>query len=111
MNSGRQAEDAAAIYLENKGYEVIERNWKLPQCEIDIVARKGGCIYFVEVKYRRTATAGTGVEYITRDKLRQMRFAAEHWVGYHEWHGDYALSALEVSGPGFSVTQHVPSIV
>ena len=49
---GRQAEDRAAAFLQAQGYEILQRNFRGGRGEIDIICRKGGVIYFVEVKYR-----------------------------------------------------------
>lgn len=74
---GDEAETVAAEYLENLGYEIIERNWKTKYCEIDIVATKDNTIYFVEVKHRKNAKQGGGIAAITSKKLKQMTFAAK----------------------------------
>jgi Holliday junction resolvase-like predicted endonuclease len=62
------------------------------------VAEKDGRVYFVEVKYRRNAAHGTGLEYITSKKLNQMTFAAEMWVSNNNWSGDYQLAAVGIDG-------------
>lgn len=108
--TGRQAETAAIEYLRLAGYKILERNWRTRYCEIDIIAQKGKTIHFVEVKYRRRDTQGSGLEYITPHKLRQMQFAAELWVSQYDWAGDYQLSALEVSGPEFVITDFLPNL-
>lgn len=102
-NTGRQAEEAVCRYLEQNGFKIIDHNWKTKQCEIDVVARKGGCIYFVEVKYRKNPFQGDGFEYITLKKQKQMAFAAEYWTAANKWEGEIVLSAASVSGPDFSV--------
>ena len=79
-------------------------------CEIDIVARKGNTVYMCEVKYRRTANQGTGLDYITPAKLRQMEFAARAWAHHHGWLGDYVLAAVEVSGLRYDVTAFIDEI-
>lgn len=107
VSTGRQAEEAAAEYLRQHGYEVMEQNWRTRYCEIDIVARKGKTVYFIEVKYRMSSSQGAGLDYITPKKLGQMRFAAEMWVQEHQWTGEYRLGAVEVSGEGFLVTEFV----
>ncbi len=107
MNSGQEAEDKVAKHLSGLGWRVVARNWKTPRCEIDIVARRGDQIYFVEVKYRKTDTQGSGLEYITRSKLQQMTLAAETWVHEHNWEGGYQLAAVEVSGSDFRVGELV----
>jgi Holliday junction resolvase-like predicted endonuclease len=84
--------------LEQAGFEIIDRNWKTKVCEIDIVAKKSKTIYFIEVKYRRQAAQGDGFEYITRQKLRRMNFAANVWCQNMGWAGDFRLMAAAVSG-------------
>lgn len=95
---GRQAETVACAYLTQHGFVVIEQNWRTRWCEIDIIARNKGGITFFEVKYRRTRLAGSGLEYITARKLRQMQFAAQLWVTQYEWQGEYCVGAISVSG-------------
>lgn len=107
FSHGRVAEEAAAEYLEQHGFEIINRNWKTRYCEIDIVAKKKKMIYFVEVKYRLSEAQGSGFDYITDKKLHQMRFAAEFWVNERGWKGEYGLAAIEVSGADFRVGQLV----
>lgn len=109
-NIGRAAEQAAAEHLGRLGYEVIVRNWRRRECEIDIVARKDGTIHFVEVKFRMNDDNGSGIEYIGPKKLRQMEYAARRWVAEHDWRGEYVLSAIEVSGAGYEVTAFVDTI-
>lgn len=93
---GAVGEDAAAAYLKDAGYQVIARNWKTKICEIDIIARKQGRVYFVEVKTRQDTRYGGGAAAITPKKLQQMSFAAELWVYAHRWSGAYQLSVLIV---------------
>lgn len=109
-STGRSAEDAAADYLNAKGYKILDRNWRTRWCEIDIVAEKDKCIYFVEVKYRKSEAWGSGLEYITPKKLKQMAFAAEFWVSSNKWAGDYGLSGIEITGDDFVVTAFLPEI-
>lgn len=102
---GRRAEQVAASYLRQQGYRVLEHNWRTRWCEIDLIVRKGSCVYFVEVKYRSSGAQGAGLEYITTKKLAQMHFAAEFWLAQHaQDRYDYRLAALEVTGQDYSVT-------
>ncbi len=107
FNTGRQAENVAAEHLKKLGFKILEQNWRTRFCEIDIVAQRNGTIYFVEVKYRINNMQGSGLDYITPQKLRQMRYAAEFWVSKHSWDGDYNLAAIEVAGTDFRVTEFV----
>jgi len=74
--TGNDAESAVAERLVSDGFVIRERNWRTAFCEIDIIAERFGTMYFVEVKHRKTASQGGGIEAITPRKLRQMRFAA-----------------------------------
>lgn len=100
---GRKAELAASTYLEMRGYQVIERNWRRPRAEIDILALKDDVMHFVEVKYRATGDQGGGLEAITPTKLKQMQRAAWLWVDENKWRGEYTLSVVELTGPEFTV--------
>ncbi len=107
---GNRAEQAAVEYLERLGYIIVARNWRKRVCEIDIVAQHFGTVHFVEVKYRATDQAGSGIEYIMHKKLRQMAFAAECWVQDNKWRGEYVLAAIEVGGETYDVTEFVDCI-
>jgi putative endonuclease len=107
---GTQAESRAADYLQQQGYEIVDRNWRRRECEIDIVASKQGRLHFVEVKYRHSVAAGSGLEYITVGKLRRMSYAAERWVAAHAWGGEYVLAAIELDGDDFAVTAFIDCI-
>lgn len=108
--TGRKAEVAAVGFLERKGCRIITQNWRTRMCEIDIIAKRGGVIYFCEVKYRITNRQGNGLDYITPKKLKQMRFAAESWVHANGYNGDYQLCAIEVSGAEFIITAVVKDL-
>jgi putative endonuclease len=56
---GRAAEEAAARYLETLGFRILRRNLRGPGAEIDIVAREGATLVFVEVKARRSGRFGS----------------------------------------------------
>ena len=105
---GGKAETKAAEYLTSLGHEIIVRNWRTPRCEIDIVSTFENRLYFVEVKYRRDSTRGDGLEAITDQKLRQMRFAAENFIKFR---GAKKLSprlaAISVAGADFQVQEFV----
>lgn len=107
---GRRAEAAAAMYLDMRGYSIIERNFRRPRCEIDIIASKDDVVYLVEVKYRRSDDQGGGLEAITASKLKQMRFASEVWVAETKWSGPIQLAAIELSGPDFTVLGFIDNV-
>lgn len=108
--AGHKAEHAAATYLEMRGYKIIEMNYRKPRCEIDIIATKDNTAYLVEVKYRASGDQGSGFDYITASKLKQMQFAAEIWAQDVKWPGDYQLAAVELSGPTYAVEHFIDNV-
>lgn len=69
---GREGEDAAAVYLAERGYRILERNLRLRAGEIDLVAEESGYLVFVEVKTRTSSGYGTAAEAVTAQKRRQL---------------------------------------
>ncbi len=65
---GKRGEDAAARFLYQRGYDIIERNWTCAAGEADIIARDEDCLVFVEVKTRSDCDKGFPAEAVTRDK-------------------------------------------
>ncbi len=95
---GNRGEDIASVYLQGRGFEIIDRNWKTRWCEIDIIAKKTNTIYFIEVKYRKNDYYGSGFDYITNKKQQQMNFAAEFWLNQNNWTGESQLAAISITG-------------
>lgn len=76
---GERGEDAASAYLDRSGLTVIERNWRCPSGEIDIVALDGEVLVLCEVKTRKGVEKGTPEEAITPAKQkRYKRLAAAY---------------------------------
>ena len=71
-NLGGQGEDWAVDFLQNQGYRIIERNFKIKLGEIDIIARDGDRICFVEVKARTNEERGSPLEALTYFKRRKL---------------------------------------
>ena len=95
---GQAGEEAVAAYLKKQGFEILARNWKTRWCEIDIVSKKGARVHFVEVKFRKNSIHGSGLEFITSSKIKQLKLAARFWVSEYDWEGDYQIDAAGVDG-------------
>jgi len=106
---GKQAEAIAVNFLLENHHKILEVNWRRPDCEIDIITchKKTKCMHFVEVKYRSNNRYGSGLSYITSDKLRRMEYAAKIFMHLNDYHSQSVLSAIEVSGETMSVTSFV----
>jgi putative endonuclease len=80
---GLQAEEKAVEVLKEKGYRVIERNFRSPLGEIDIIAEEGGFLVFVEVKARNSLAFGDPLEAITDEKKRHIIRTALFYMKKH----------------------------
>jgi putative endonuclease len=83
FSKGRVGERAAAALLREEGYTLIEMNWRCSRGEIDIVAREGGILCFVEVKRRLTADRGRPEEAFTDKKRRKIETLAAAYCKAH----------------------------
>jgi putative endonuclease len=80
---GRVAERLAVAFLEEQAYCIVAVNQRVGRGEIDIIARKGTVLAFVEVKARRTRTCGAPEDAVTPRKQRQIARLATLWLGSH----------------------------
>jgi|TARA_B110000196_G_scaffold317789_1_gene331675 putative endonuclease len=77
ISVGNKAERQAEKYLVNRGYHVVERNFRSKLGEIDLVLKKDHALVFVEVRYRSDSTRGTPAETVTRSKIGKIIRIAE----------------------------------
>lgn len=77
---GRFGEDLAVRYLSDAGLQVLERNWRCADGELDIVASEGEVLAFVEVKTRSTTAFGEPAEAVTPVKAARIHRLAMRWL-------------------------------
>jgi putative endonuclease len=80
---GAYGERIAARYLLTAGLEIIDRNWRCPQGELDIVARDGRTLVVVEVKTRSSLAYGDPAEAVVGAKAERLRRLADRWCEGH----------------------------
>ena len=80
MNRGAAAEALAAEFLEARGLTIMARNYRCRGGEIDLIARDGDTLIFVEVRLRSDPAFGGAAESITAAKRRRLSFAAAHYL-------------------------------
>ncbi len=83
MSRGDAAEALAAAFLEARGCSIVERNYRCKSGEIDIVARSGATMVFVEVRARKSNSFGGAAESITAAKRKKVLTAARHYLMSH----------------------------
>lgn len=84
---GKAGEDDAVRWLESQGYEIVARNVVNHGGEIDVVAKEGGTLCFVEVKARAGDRHGLAVEAVGFSKQRRLSRAAALYLTARGWHG------------------------
>lgn len=78
---GAEAEALAARFLERNGLRILARNYRTRQGEVDVIAREGATLVFVEVRARRSAAFGGAAESVDGLKQRRIAAAARHYLG------------------------------
>lgn len=95
---GAKGEDLVANYLIKDGYQIIDRNWRIKEGEIDLIAKsKSGRYSFVEVKTRRSLTFGHPLEAITKEKAYRLQRLALAWLALNNQFGsEYLIDCASV---------------
>jgi putative endonuclease len=85
---GQHGEDIAAEYLKQAGLTILQRNYRCPLGEMDIIAREGLQLVFIEVRSRTSGRFGYGEETITPQKKARLNRIASHYIkarGFKTW--------------------------
>ena len=112
---GRWGENLAADYLSANGYQVVARNWRTRHGEIDLIARVGETIAFVEVKTRRGREYGLPEEALTPAKAERLQKLAQAYLMDHnlhdvDWRIDLIAVELDQNGKLLRC-EHIPNAV
>ncbi len=86
LHTGKEGEQLAAVYLQEHGYEVLEKNWRFSHWEVDVIASKDQVLHFIEVKTRRSNSFGRPEEKVGNKKIKFLINAAEQYIYQHpQW--------------------------
>lgn len=106
---GAVAEDVAEKYLKKQKYKILERNFKCPFGEIDIIAKDKDTIVFVEVKYKSGSFLGFPRENITKSKLQKIKITAQSYLKKCNLYGSKCrFDAIEILE---SQIEHIKNIL
>lgn len=95
---GNLGEAMAEVLLVERGYQIVARNFRCKFGEVDIIARKGGVMAFIEVKTRLSRRYGDGVEAVTMVKQQRIRRCAEYYLAANDWeYSSVDFQVIEIS--------------
>jgi putative endonuclease len=110
---GREGEQAAVGYLESRGFQILDRNWRCADGEIDIVASDRGTFVVCEVKTRSGTRFGTPFDAVGQAKRRRLRRLAAQWLAAHGSRFDRiridVVGLLRDGADGFTI-EHVQGV-
>ena len=96
LETGKKAEILAGIFLEEKGYEIIARNYRYGRAEIDLIVRKDIFIVFVEVKSLTNIKFGNPEISVTKNKIKLVTRAAGNFVYSTNWQQQIRFDIISI---------------
>ncbi|HRI78544.1 MAG TPA: YraN family protein [Cyclobacteriaceae bacterium] len=100
IKKGDEGEEMAAQFLQQKGFEILERNYRFKKSEIDLIVRKDNWLVFVEVKLRSSTAFGFPEEFVDYHKKKMIFAGALNYMIENDWQGNvrYDIVAIHLSG-------------
>jgi len=110
---GQQGENLAQQYLLERGFTLLDRNWRNGRYELDLVAEKEGILHIVEVKTRMAGNLTSPEEAYTRAKFKSLCKAAEFYIALYkiEWEVQFDLVAVEYDPGGDFRLRYIPDVM
>ena len=108
MNSravGADGEARAAAHLQSLGYSLMQRNYHSRTAELDIIAQRDGCLFFVEVKMQLGGGYGGAAAHVTRAKRHKIARAAERYLAQSGWKGPCGFLVVAIDGDKIEVIE------
>lgn len=96
LDAGVRGEEWAAAYLRGLGYHILFQNWRYRRLEVDIIAKDGDVLVFVEVKSRKSTAFGLPYEFVDRRKQRNLIRAADAFLRSNSYFGDIRFDIVSV---------------
>jgi putative endonuclease len=94
--SGKEGEEIAAKHLEEKGFEVVAKNYRSGRAEIDLILKKETLLVFAEVKFRTKSWFGQPEEAVNSKKEELILGAAENYIYEINWHGKVRFDIISI---------------
>ena len=93
---GKRGEEISVNHLINKGYKILNTNYRFKHSEIDIVCEKGDELIIVEVKTRKTSVMGEPYKAVTHGKQQQIIKVTNHYIADHKIDKEVRLDVISI---------------
>ncbi len=93
---GTEGEKIAADYLEQLGYEILVQNWRHKHLEVDIIAKDGACLLFVEVKVRKSKVFGEEHRLLSKRQQTALTRAANAYIVENNFDGQIRFDLISI---------------
>ncbi|CAN5413217.1 YraN family protein [soil metagenome] len=105
IKTGDDGEDLAAAFLMEKGYAILERNYRHKKSEIDLIISKGNWLVFVEVKTRSSTAYGYPEQFVDYSQKRMIFKGALEYMYLKNWQGNvrYDIVSVNLVGSGHKI--------
>ncbi len=102
---GRHGETLAEFFLTNKGYQILEKNYRYQRAEIDLIALTSSTLIFIEVKLRKNSLFGYPEEFVNHKKVQLIKSAAENYIFEKNWQYDirFDIISIEMTFPAHEI--------
>ncbi len=95
---GEWGEQVAMDFLRKKGYVILHHDWQSGHRDIDIIAKDGDTLVFVEVKSRRNNIFREPEEAVDKEKMQSLRRSMNHYIKTNQYENEYRLDIITVTG-------------
>ncbi|GAA4833538.1 YraN family protein [Algivirga pacifica] len=103
IEKGKKQEELASQYLEQKGHEIIDKNYRFGRNEIDLITHLNDILIFVEVKSRKSAIYGYPESSVTKRKQKGIQRAADAYLQQSDYQGRVRFDIIAIIDTGKSV--------
>jgi putative endonuclease len=106
IKKGDAGEIRAAEFLEQKGFHILEKNFRHGHQEIDLIATSNNWLIFVEVKLRTHVKYGFPEVFVDKTKRRNIRNAARQYIFKKDWKGNVRFDIISITQTGLELDIH-----
>jgi putative endonuclease len=107
IKTGNKGEDLAAEFLQERGWDIVARNYRWGKAEIDLIVQRDEWVIFVEVKTRSSTTFGHPEMFVDAQKINRIYDAAEEWIFSTDWKGHVRFDIVSVTLGEEAVIEHL----